>query len=31
MHVVSQGAFVGKYTDFKDMQGMDNKNVRACC
>jgi hypothetical protein len=30
MHVVSQGAFVVTYTDFKDMQGMDNKNVYTC-
>jgi len=31
MRVVSQGAFVGKYTDFKDLQGMGNKNVYTCC
>ena len=30
MCVVSQGAFVGKYTDFKDLQGVGNKDVYTC-
>jgi hypothetical protein len=31
MLVVSQSAFVGKYTDFMDMQGMDKKFVYMMC